>query len=46
MLLIAKDRKMIRDSMNGEIPLLGYNPEVNLNALVSEAKDNKKFPNI
>lgn len=26
MLLIAKDRKMIKDSINGELPLLGYNP--------------------
>lgn len=35
MLLIAKDRKMIRDSVNGEIPLLGYNPEINLNVLAT-----------
>lgn len=28
MLLIAKDRKMIRDSVTGEVPLLGYMPEI------------------
>jgi len=26
MLLIGKDRKMIRDIENGTIPLLGYDP--------------------
>jgi len=31
--MIAKDRKMIRDKQSGVTPLLGYDPELNLNSL-------------
>lgn len=35
MLLIARDRKRIRDYQNGVYPLLGYSPELNLNAVAT-----------
>lgn len=44
-LLIAKDRKRIRDHQNGIVPLLGYDPETALNEVAIEQKNyNRGLP--
>lgn len=40
MQLIAKDRKRIRDNANDMVPLLGYDPQITLNTLATQQKEN------
>lgn len=44
MMLIARDRKRIRDIRDGKKPLLGYDPQQNLSLILSESDHYKKNP--